>query len=274
MKESAKSAFTLIELLVVIAIIAMLVAILLPALLAAKETARSIVCKGQLDQMTKAFLLYVDDNNFQAPHDASDGQHDYVGWWSNAKLLDQYGISKLKRKGGNGYNASGSAFDNNYINSIFCPTSEDWCTYTSYAFNQSMSKSELYVNGKPRATLRDVRDPSIAAAWGEYNIVNMSGDAFGTALGTAWTDPVTTLQWTMVHLWVHGGKGRRPAGTGTTYNKDSTFRWQFYRGNMNIGFFDGHVAHYIHREVRVAGKNPKNYVFANWAAKYGYPPYN
>ncbi len=55
---------------------------------------------------------------------------------------------------------------------------------------------------------------------------------------------------------------------------DIARRWQFYKGNMNIGFFDGHVEHYIHDEVRVTGKNPKNYVFSNWTASTKYSPYN
>jgi prepilin-type N-terminal cleavage/methylation domain-containing protein len=56
----SKEGFSPIELLVVIAVIALLAALLLPALGAAKASARSAACKSNLRQLGLALQMYVD----------------------------------------------------------------------------------------------------------------------------------------------------------------------------------------------------------------------
>ena len=66
--------FTIVELLVVIAIIAIIAAMLLPALKAARSTAQSIVCIGNLKQIGLGCNNYLGDNNdYFAPRYAACG---------------------------------------------------------------------------------------------------------------------------------------------------------------------------------------------------------
>jgi len=62
-----KKSFTLIELLVVIAIIAILASMLLPALSAARESARNTSCINLLSQIGKATMMYSNNNNSYIP---------------------------------------------------------------------------------------------------------------------------------------------------------------------------------------------------------------
>ena len=57
---SIRRGFTLVELLVVIAIIALLMSILMPALNLARKLGRRIVCKGNLNQLSLAWVMYTD----------------------------------------------------------------------------------------------------------------------------------------------------------------------------------------------------------------------
>lgn len=71
-RTNQKAAFTLIELLVVISIIALLIGILLPALGAARGTAKSIACLSNLKQWGIATNIYMAENRDWLPALGSD----------------------------------------------------------------------------------------------------------------------------------------------------------------------------------------------------------
>jgi prepilin-type N-terminal cleavage/methylation domain-containing protein len=73
-----KAAFTLIELLVVIAIVAILAALLLPALAAAREKARRVACKGNLNQFGIALESYAGDYSGYFP--SWPGHSSFPSW--------------------------------------------------------------------------------------------------------------------------------------------------------------------------------------------------
>jgi prepilin-type N-terminal cleavage/methylation domain-containing protein len=90
-----RTAFTLVELLVVIAIIGVLVALLLPAVQAARESARRAQCKNNLKQIGLALLNYHDaKKHFPAGYIASvdyiDGATDTTPGWAWSALILPY----------------------------------------------------------------------------------------------------------------------------------------------------------------------------------------
>ena len=91
-------AFTLVELLVVIAIIGLLVALLLPAVQAARESARATQCKNNLKQIGLAIHNYHDVLGYLPPGWAADAPEGKNGWGWGALILAHIEQTSLQAK--------------------------------------------------------------------------------------------------------------------------------------------------------------------------------
>ncbi len=113
--------FTLIELLVVVAIIAVLVAILLPALSAARESAKTVMCQSNLRQIGVVHQMYCDDHNGKTvtPALVIDG---YTNYWYVA--LENF----VRIRGGSDDPWRGQ-------NIFVCPSMDKPADYRSYGAN-------------------------------------------------------------------------------------------------------------------------------------------
>lgn len=77
----AGTGFTLVELLVVISIIALLIALLLPALHAARSTAKRVMCMSNQRQLGLCFRAYANDHDGWLPHRVRSDGHIAMGEW-------------------------------------------------------------------------------------------------------------------------------------------------------------------------------------------------
>ncbi len=87
-RRFSRHAFTLIELLVVISIIALLIGILLPALGAARETARSSACLSNVRQVNTAIIAYSVDSKDYVPYERWGGNPEWAQNWMQKSYDD------------------------------------------------------------------------------------------------------------------------------------------------------------------------------------------
>ena len=209
-----RRAFTLIELLVVISIIALLIAILLPALGAARRSAKTLQCKSNLRQLQIATTAYqVEHNNLlpQPGHDVDLGSVEAQGEavWFNA--LDDYLNQQAKQ-----YSRS-DADERNYEAFKQDPVWED-LPDTQKRSSRTIKMNEYLGNLNNRASAPDV----------------------------LFANPDTFLEPTKTVVYVDGRGYDTPSITTGNTDVDEFSATEIYVGlrhddGANVVFADGHV---------------------------------
>ena len=123
MRTGSRRGFTLVELLVVIAIIGILIAMLLPAIQAARESARRANCSSNLKNYATAIQVYADRNGEQVVPSAvnrSNGLSWIVLLYPMLEKGNEYGKLDITQSSGNAANLPTMLADRSDL--YFCPT--------------------------------------------------------------------------------------------------------------------------------------------------------
>ena len=152
--------FTLVELLVVIAIIAILIALLLPAVNAARESARSATCKNNLRQLGLAVLNYESAKKRLPPGVTADGEDlkqsgMHSGFVYLLPYIEEQGLYDLYDQDQPWDSPENLRVAERTIDTLLCPSSDSFVPDTAgvegaptdYAFNKGASA--FLCAGKP-----------------------------------------------------------------------------------------------------------------------------
>jgi prepilin-type processing-associated H-X9-DG protein len=212
---SRASAFSLVELLVVVGIVALVIALVLPALGAARESAKSVQCLSNLRQLATSAHQYAADNEGHYPigyYSAVSPPYAYGHNWDFTLVLNQ-STGQREVRPGLLWMGRGDAKVQQ------CPSFDGRSTtlmdpYSGYNYNVSyIGHGDLEVVKAP-ARVADVRSPARTALFGDGE--------WGSGANKFMRSPR-----------LHPGDTFGARHTGT-----QGFR---HRGATNVAFCDGHA---------------------------------
>jgi prepilin-type N-terminal cleavage/methylation domain-containing protein len=190
--------FTLIELLVVIAIIAILAAILFPVFATAKEAAKRTTCTSNQNQLIKAVLMYMGDNDDYVP---LVNYHPCTATWCTGTipnqstwLLDIQGyVANLRfSRCPSDSNANDQTLSIDPVSGQFLgpgrPRDFAWATYSNYGMNSQYMSPKVVLPGVP------------------------SGDAVALSINSSRAGSPAATIYTVESIWDRSGSGNPQGG--------------------------------------------------------------
>lgn len=234
---NARHAFTLIELLVVISIIALLVGILLPALGAARKSAKRVQCSSRLRQLNFAMLTYAEDYGGDFPTNKVigfvPGEGLVTSFWYDDDRIGDYlpGVEEA----GTGSIGGGV---------LACPSDDPEAART-YAINIFTGEDDPDLD----FDLNNARNTTALMMFSEswsYN-TDAGGSTFADSELGGYPRPFDPSVW----FGLDGSTNPAKAGLTQKYgNVKSLIRYSLHDstdnedldGQVNISYVDGHVA--------------------------------
>ena len=242
--------FTLLELLVVVAVIALLLAILLPALSAAMEAGRSVVCATNLDQLGMGTYAYAEANDDRLPW-YSRHRPDGTEWWMTQAAR---GMGEFEPQI---YSCPSDPVQN-YMR-VYIYNGNVYMGDQGYpkVFRQARGARRLTVKVSYRGFCDEyVRGPDSKdtgpmtrkiTSWDrpEYAVQMIEGYGipnFSVAMRSTTNEPKCFHRGILANL-VRG---------------DNNESWHLHFGTTNVLFIDGHVSRHDPRDIGVIAKMPEN----------------